>query len=204
MEEANYVKQLTEIRTMMDRSSRFVSLSGLSGVLAGIYSVIGAFGVKYTMVHFRPVYADLSNTGFRIILSIAFAVMGLSFLTAVILSVYKAGKRGEKTWNSAARRLIINFCIPMIAGGVVCLSMIQHSLYGLIAPFTLIFYGLALLNASKYTLETVRYLGLFFLVLGLISTQFLGKGLLFWTIGFGGFHIFYGTFMYFKFDRQAK
>jgi hypothetical protein len=65
----------------------------------------------------------------------------------------------------------------------------------------LIFYGLALINASKYTYNDIRYLGISELLIGLCSTLFLGYGLFFWAAGFGLAHIVYGALMYFKYDK---
>ncbi len=38
-----HLQDLTEIRSMMERSSRFISLSGLSGISAGVFALIGAY-----------------------------------------------------------------------------------------------------------------------------------------------------------------
>jgi ABC-type dipeptide/oligopeptide/nickel transport system permease component len=212
MEEKQYIEQLKDIRNLMDRSSRFVSLSGLSGVMAGIYAIIGALGVKY-LIHqyaeygkslsgaYRP-YITLESRAFLYIIFIACAVVVLSVVTAIVLSARKARKRNEKVWNASSRRMLINFSIPLLTGGIFGIMLLKQQHYGLISPITLIFYGLALVNASKYTLETLRSLGICFIVLGLINTAFPGYGLQFWTIGFGFFHILYGTVMYLKFDRK--
>lgn len=204
MEDRNYIEQLAQIRTMMDKSSRFVSLSGLSGVLAGVYAVIGAFTAKYIVNHSTQRYITLESTEFKRILFIAGLVLFLSLVTAMLLSAREARKRNEKIWNSTSRRMLINLGIPLVTGGVFGITLLLQHHYGIICPITLIFYGLALVNASKYTLETIRSLGISFIVLGLINAAFPGYGFEFWTLGFGGFHIFYGTFMYFKFDRAAR
>lgn len=203
MKDQHYIEQLKDIRTMMDRSSRFLSLSGLSGILAGVYAIIGAFAVRSIIQGKRYMYITLESREFRNILFIAAAVVVLSLLTGVLLSARKAQKRNEKLWNSASRRLVINFSIPMITGGIFGILLLRQQHYGLISAVTMLFYGMALLNSSKYTLETVRSLGISFIVLGLITTAMPGYSLEFWTIGFGGFHILYGTIMYIKFDRKT-
>jgi len=204
MEDKNYIEQLSQIRTMMDKSSRFVSLSGLSGILAGVYAIIGAFGAKYVVDHRTRRYVTLESGEFKRIVAIAIGVMVLSIITAMVLSRRKAKKRNETIWTPTSRRMLINMGIPLLAGGIFGITILRQGHYGLICPVTLIFYGLALVNASKYTLETVRSLGVSFVVLGLINAIFPGYGLEFWTLGFGGFHIFYGAVMYFKFDRATK
>ena len=91
--------------------------------------------------------------------------------------------------------------IPLITGGLFCLALLYHGLAGLVAPATLVFYGLALVNASKYTLHDIRNVGYCEIVLGLASLFFLGYGLEVWVIGFGILHIIYGSLMYWKYER---
>jgi len=128
----------------------------------------------------------------------------LSIATGIILTVRKATRNHDKIWDSSTKRLLINFSIPLITGGVFILVLLDYGMIGLIAPCTLIFYGLSCINASKYTIGTIRYLGIAEIVLGLIATQFIGYGLYFWAVGFGVFHIIYGTFMYFKHDQTIS
>jgi hypothetical protein len=207
MEAKDYLKDITEIKNMMDRSSRFISLSGLSGVLAGIYCLIGA------VLAYTTLYTDASSMGnYSVVIVsqekverlfiIALTVIVLSLITGISFSMRKAKKSNESLWNSSSRRLVINFAIPLFTGGFFILFLIEKEILGLVAPLTLLFYGLACVNASKYTLGDVRYLGITLIILGLLSTWFLGYGLLFWALGFGVCHILYGGFMYFKYDRN--
>lgn len=206
MENKDYLKDIQDIKQMMSKSSQFISLSGLSGILAGIYALIGAW------MAYKTIYFDTSTMGGykNLIISeeavikllvIAASVAVLSLVTGILLSIRKAKMSNETIWNSTARRLVINFLIPLATGGFFILFLIEKEMLGLIAPLTLIFYGLACVNASKYTLGGVRYLGITFIVLGLLSTWFLGYGLLFWALGFGVCHILYGSIMYFKYEK---
>ena len=207
MENEKYFNDITEIKNLMNKSSRFISLSGLSGVLAGIYALIGAW-LAYKTIYFDTAtmgdYRNLiiSEDAVLRLLLIASLVLVASVVTAIFLSIDKAKKSNEKIWNSASKRLILNFIIPLATGGFFILFLIEKEMFGLIVPLNLIFYGLACVNASKYTLGDVRYLGLTMIVLGLLSTWFLGYGILFWALGFGGCHILYGSLMYFKYDRN--
>ena len=191
----------------MNQSSRFVSLSGLSGVLAGIYCLVGAW-FAYKTIYFDTStlggYKNLiiSQTAVYKLLIIAAIVIALSLITAIILSSQKAKKTNEAIWNASSKRLIINFLIPLATGGFFILFLIEKEILSLIAPLTLIFYGLSCVNASKYTLGDVRYLGITLIILGLLCTCFIGFGLLFWALGFGICHILYGGIMYYKYDRK--
>ncbi len=199
MKENEYIDQLRDIKTIMDRSTRFLSLSGLSGVMAGVYALAGAFLANLIINNHLKV-----RSGKLIeICLIAAIVLIFSIVTAFVFSKAKSRKTGEKLWSSSSKRLFINLSIPLITGGVFGVHLLQHYLYGLIPPVMLIFYGLALLQASKYTLETIRSLGILFIILGLINCWFIGYGLYFWAMGFGVLHIIYGTYMHFTHDRKS-
>ncbi|WP_395053630.1 hypothetical protein [Flavobacterium sp.] len=210
MEAKDYLKDIQDIKSMMANSSQFLSLSGLSGILAGVYSLIGAFlannllssysGTNYKITRNTSPISETEITNQLFL--IAICVIALSIVTGLTLSARKAKKQGETLWNVSSRKLIINFSIPLITGGIFALIQLLKQDYVLIAPITLIFYGLGCVNASKNTFRDVRYLGITLVILGLISTYYSGFGLLFWTLGFGICHILYGSIMYFKYDRN--
>ena len=200
--EDRYLNDISEIKNMMSKSSQFISLSGFAGIMAGIYALIGAFIANQLIENHEGYYITLESNTFKLIVLTAFLVLLLSVVTATILTYVKAKKVGEKVWNPTSKRMLINFLIPLVTGGIFALLLLRNENYGLIAPVTLIFYGLACVNASKYTLRDVRYLGLTITILGLIATEFSGYALEFWALGFGVCHIIYGTMMYFKYDRK--
>ena len=204
------IQQLTEIRNMMERSSRFISLSGLSGVSAGVIALLGAgFAYLYCgndlgYFNFSKHFTVVSNlTPHHTVLILALDAMimlALAIISGIYFTTMKARKKGLKVWDATAKRLVINLFIPLAAGGMFCLAMFYHHLFFLISPATLIFYGLALINASKYTFHEVRVLGIAEIILGLLASWLVGYGLLLWTIGFGLLHIFYGMMMYYRYD----
>jgi len=209
-----HLETLSEIRNMMERSSRFISLSGLSGIAAGIAALIGA-AMVYIYLDITPFdsqrlyYVQALTTGKWGIDYITFffldaaLVLFVALAAGVFFTTRKAKKTGHKIWDKSSKRLLINMAIPLVTGGIFCLSMLKHGMFGfgLLAPATLIFYGLACVNASKYTLDDIRYLGIMEIILGLIAINFIGYGLEFWAIGFGVLHIIYGARMYFKYER---
>jgi hypothetical protein len=208
-----HLQTLTDIRSMMERSSRFISLSGLSGVFAGIFALIGAYLAYARMGSYSENYrtmmqmdrdgrVELINEMISYLFFVAAGVLIASLLVGTLLTMRNSRKRGIKIWDSTAKRLLINLAIPLLTGGMFCLVLLYHGDIGLIAPATLIFYGLALINASKYTLNDIRYLGVCEIILGLISSFYIGYGLIFWAVGFGVLHIIYGSVMYFKYERN--
>ncbi|MCS3530841.1 hypothetical protein [Chryseobacterium sp. JUb7] len=204
MDSKNYHEDLLHIRSMMERSSRFISLSGLSGVVAGLAAIIGAVYVYFVFEREGISYFDGDRNIFGPSLVKELVLIGTCILVVAVLSGYiftanKSKKKGLKIWDATTKRLLATFAIPLVTGGFVCLGLLYHHLFVMISPATLIFYGLALVSAERYTLTDIKYLGYCQIVLGLISLFFLGWGLLFWTIGFGVLHIVYGMIMHKKY-----
>jgi hypothetical protein len=205
-DDQDYIRDIAEMRSMMERTSKFMSLSGLAGVMAGLYALTGAV-IAYLVFDFPAVQlaqrlspGDLPPVILQIIL-LAILVLVMSVGTAIFLSSKKAGKNGERIWNATSRRLLINMAVPLVSGGLLILIVIARGMIDFIAPFTLIFYGLALYNASRFTYEEVRSLGIIQIVLGLISSFFVEYGLVAWALGFGLFHIIYGIYMHYRYER---
>jgi hypothetical protein len=209
-QEQDHLKTLTEIRTLMKQSSRFLSLSGLSGIFAGIFALIGA-AVAYFYMDIgilNDKYYELAFIDKRLNLNFIaffFADAMLVLILALSVGLYftyrNAKKRNTAVWSPATKRLAINLLIPLIAGGLFCLLLVHHHQIYLVAPATLVFYGIALINGSKYTLNDVKYLGISEIILGLIGCYWVGYGLIFWAIGFGILHILYGAVMYYKYEK---
>ena len=202
MSEKDYLKDISEIKDLMNRSSRFISLSGLSGILAGIYALIGASFAYWLVENSGREYLILDGRVFRLVLIVLFLIAAFSILTAVFLTTRKAKKNNERIWDASSKRLVINFLIPLVAGGTYILIILGQQKYGQTAALMLIFYGLALVSASKYSLSDIRYLGYIEIVLGLICAMLPGYGFWLWVLGFGVLHIVYGIIMYFKYDKQ--
>jgi hypothetical protein len=206
MQEEQIYSELNSIRNLMERSAKFISLSGLSGILAGVYALIGA-GFGYFLVYGTSGGLDYRNhyvNDDAIVLQlffIALAVLVLSLGTGVLLTVRKAKNKGEKVWNPSSKKLLVNMAIPLVTGGILVLILLFRGYFGIIAPATLIFYGLALVAGSHYTFSDVKWLGIYEIILGLLAACLPGYGIVFWTIGFGVLHIIYGSIMHFRYDR---
>ncbi|NLR89841.1 hypothetical protein [Flammeovirga agarivorans] len=198
MKEQEYINDLKEIKDIMNRSSRFLSLSGLSGISAGFCALVGAYfayDILYNIGYNRTIIGQ-KKIDALVVIGIVTLLAALG--SALFFTFREAKKNGRTLWDLQAKRLLINMMIPLVAGGVLTLSLVEKGFIGLAAPLTLIFYGLALVNASKYSVSELRGMGILEIILGLLATQFIGYGLWFWTIGFGVLHIVYGTYMYFN------
>lgn len=202
MSSEDYLKDLSEIKNIMNRSSRFISLSGLSGILAGIYALIGGSIAYYIVSNSTRGYLILDGEIFTICIGIFIAIALLSIITGIYLTTKKAKKNGEKIWDSSSKRLVFNFIIPLVVGGIYILILLLKQKYGQTGALMLIFYGLALVNASKYSIGYIRYLGYIEIILGLIGAIYPGYGFWLWMIGFGIMHIIYGAYMHFTLDKN--
>ena len=208
-EQNQHLETLQDIKKIMERSSRFISLSGWSGVAAGLCALIGA-GIAYQWLagnysdyNSRGSYAgsDFQDLKTRLLI-LAATVLAAALVSSFYFTWRRAKHDNQSVWNFTSRRLIINMLIPLVAGGVFILGMLQYNDWRFVAPSCLIFYGISLVNASKYTLSDVRWLGFLEIILGLINMQFIGKGLYFWAAGFGVLHIIYGLLMWWKYERS--
>lgn len=202
-----HLAQLSEIKNLMESSTRFISLSGLSGVFAGVWAIIGAAVAFYIIgegsyvLDMQRIAIYFQDGRYIYLLLDALGIFLLALTTGIFFTVRKARKENQPIWNKLTMRVAANLAIPLVSGGLFCIILMYHGIFGLIGPATLIFYGLALVNASKYTLNDIRFLGLIEIILGLIACFFIGYGLLFWVIGFGILHIIYGVSMYYKYER---
>ncbi|WP_299252850.1 hypothetical protein [uncultured Lacinutrix sp.] len=202
MSDKDYLKDISEIKNLMNKSSRFISLSGLSGILAGAYALIGAAVTYYLVNSYSYGVLTLDGWIFRTVMFVLFLVAFFSAVTGIFLTTRKAKKNGEKIWDASSRRLIFNFLIPLVAGGLYILIILAQGKYGQTGGLMLIFYGLALVSASKYSIGDIKYLGFIEIILGLIATLYPGYGFYLWIIGFGVMHIIYGSIMHFKYDTK--
>ena len=206
--------ELRHIRSMMERSSRFISLSGLSGVAAGFCGLVGAVVAYPYVMGQKPLFIDvekgkqqwaLSDPAFILnsyLFWIAAFTLVAAVLAAFIFTYIRSKKQGIPVWGHQATRLAINIAIPLFIGGLFLLKAIVLGAFLLVVPGCLIFYGLALLNASKYTVPEIRLLAISQLALAAVNLFIpYGYGIYFWTIGFGLLHIIYGILMWYKYER---
>ncbi len=212
------LETIQDIRNMMDRSSRFISLSGLSGIAAGLCALTGAW-FAYDLIESSDgsgvrksglIRDGYSSDGVGMLRSFMgsrlFTIAVLTLISAIVLAVFftyiRSKRQGVPVWGGTAKRLIWNIAVPLTAGGLFLLKLIEAGVYGLIAPGCLIFYGIALINGAKYTFGEIRFLGYAITGLGVINCWFQGYGLYVWAAGFGLLHIVYGIVMWNKYERQ--
>jgi len=207
--DTNYLNDIKEIKSLMESRSRFLSLSGLSGILAGVYALVGAFVARHLALNANSIaYKDVRAGIWSPIVIKLLIVAAIVFICALITAYYftyrKAKGQQQKVWTKATYKTLISFCIPFITGALVTVVLLYKGQFYNIAAFTLIFYGLALYCAGVYTYKDVQWLGISEVLTGILALIFYGYSLYFWAFGFGILHIIYGTIMYFKYDLKNK
>lgn len=208
MNTEKHLQDIIEIRRIMERSGRFLSLSGISGIVAGILALAGGIfavfvitnGIQPTSINWGNIHSD-DSIGMKLIL-IGVSVLFLSIVSGFYFTSKKAKKHGYNIWDTVAQKAAFNFSIPLVTGGIFCLIMLKQGSVGMMSPATLIFYGLALVNAGKFMHNEITYLGICEIILGLIALNFIGYGIYFWMLGFGILHILYGIILYVKYDKE--
>ncbi len=202
---------IKDIRSMMERSSRFLSLSGLSGVFIGLIAIAGVLvaysylGISFQERGYYQLVIDqngmLNQKAYQFLFTELLLMLALAIMFGIYLASRNAHSKKLPIWDATAKRLVINMAIPLITGALYCCVLLHQGQIALIAPATIIFYGLAILNASKYTLHDIRSLGILEIIIGLLASWYVDFGLLFWGLGFGVLHIVYGLYIYFKYEK---
>lgn len=205
MNQKDLINQIGQIRSLMEKSSKFMSISGLSGVLIGSYALIGT-AVAYIMLYgfnsqfgYRDHYVNRESI--HALLFIAFAVLIVSIGTGYYMAKQKAKKAGQSIWNPTSKALFQAMAIPLLTGGVLALILLYQQNISMIASILLIFYGLSLSAASSFSFRELRWLGVLDIVLGLLALCFPGYGIYFWAAGFGVLHIIYGLIVHQRYEK---
>jgi len=209
MEKNNHpIDDIKVIKSIMEQSTRFLSLSGLSGISAGIIAIAGALAAKFIIngpvinaanIIQNVTLPELPGKTFSLLLADAAAVLVLAISSALFFSWRKARKKGSRIWTPVTARLFLNLSIPLVAGGLFIILTLGRMEGSIVAASTLIFYGLSLVNAAKFTLGEIFGLGILEIATGLLCLILPGYAFALWVFGFGILHIAYGTFMYFKY-----
>lgn len=201
MEKEKYLNDLQDIKDIMNRSSRFISLSGIAGVACGLVALLGAY-FYYTQVYVNvglEYFVSSNELMFKAAI-IAGLTLGLALLSAVGFTVRRSRLDSVKIWDARTKQMLTRFGVPLGTGGLLCLISFYHGASFLALPITLIFYGLGAYAASRFSYTELRSLGIINVFLGLLATVFLQYALVFWVLGFGVLNIVYGIVVHKKYE----
>ena len=212
-EQLKHLETLSQIRDLMDRSSRFISLSGLSGVAVGSFALLGV-ALAYGFLGIWPfekgpeyfaIARETHKWGmghYTFFFVTAIFVLFFAVASGIFFTTRKARQKGYQIWDATTKRLLVNLLIPLLTGAVFCFALYYHGQIEFVAPATIVFYGLGLVNASKYTFNDIRMLGILEIILGSVALFYPKYGLEFWGFSFGILHIIYGILMYYKYEKN--
>jgi hypothetical protein len=203
-----HLEDIKVIRKIMEESSRFLSLSGLSGIMAGLIAIAGAVAAKVIIEKHSPVtewysYPFTTDPEGRkmliLLLTDMAAVLVLALAGAVFFSSRKARMSGLSAWTPVTRRMLASLIVPLLTGGLfIILTITRVPAYVTVAS-TMIFYGLAVISAGKFTFGEIHWLGVLEITAGLICLLLPARSVLLWAVGFGAIHIVYGLFMHLRY-----
>ncbi|SDM64313.1 hypothetical protein SAMN05421823_11818 [Catalinimonas alkaloidigena] len=197
---------LHEIRQLMERTTRFTSLSGRAGMGVGVCALVGMAVLGW---HFRShhlsytqfMQGELPAASVRWVVGVMSGVFICAVASTFYFTFRNAQGTGQSLWQRQGQRFWLSLALPLTIGGAFCGALVYHGLFALLAPASLLFYGLALLHSSRYTFRGIRYLGWGEVLLGLASCFWIEQAPWCWTLGFGVLHILYGGTLFYTTER---
>ena len=119
MDKDKALESVFEIKELMEKSSKFISVSGIAAILAGIYALVGAYIATQVITPGTHLIVAL-----ELMAIIASLVLVAAAVTACILSYYKSKKTGQKFFSRLTYRALavyiasaigpISFSVPHV------------------------------------------------------------------------------------------
>ena len=185
-------ENLRMIRQMMERSTKHSSLSGFSGIIVGLWAIIGVAVTRLAVQpnrahHWLAYIAEFAATWA--------AVLVLSILTDLLVTKRRAALVGKHVFSKLGTHIVGAAAPGFTAGFVLTMYLLQQQRIGEVYGFWMLSYGLAICAVGLFSVRPVLFLGWAFLLAG-AATLFLphawGLGMM--ALSFGGFHIAYGLY----------
>jgi hypothetical protein len=192
LEEAR--ENLRVIRQTMERSTKYSTLSGLSGVLIGLAAIAGVLATNWLTGDAPPgasVYRHPS----------ALALVWVSVLVMAVAIDFACNKRraarvGKHVVSPLGAHIVLAALPAFLAGGVLTLFFYQHALLYYVWGVWMLSYGLAISAVGLFSVKPVLALGAAFVLAGAVTLLLpLPYHLYMMALTFGGFHIGYGVVM---------
>jgi len=206
------------MKKSLEQSSRFISLSGLSGVFVGFCGLLGTYIMHYLirgddtksdkeMLNIISSF-DYYNLSVHVfvgehLIFLAIYTVIFAILFAFYLTLRRSKRENHPIWDIHIQKQLSTLSIPLIVGLIFVIKLVASANYPLIVPSLLLFYGIALVNIRGLTNGDIGYLGYAFIVLGIVNLWLEGWGILFFGFGFGVLHIIYGTVTFIIYERHT-
>lgn len=188
-------ENLRVIRDLMERSTKYSTFSGLSGVLAGTASITGCIVTHLLQRRFPD------PASFRIPFLLTWSLVILCAIGGdFLLTKRRATRVGKRIVSRLGKQMVIASAPGLGTGALLTLYFLSHNLLADIFPMWMLAYGIAVCAVGLFSQREVSWLGAAFLAAGTITlllplfglTALPALGLIMMAVTFGGFHIVYG------------
>lgn len=192
LEEAR--ENLRVIRQTMERSTKYSTLSGLSGVLIGLVAIAGVVATQITLAQ-TPALRD-STAGALYLAGIWLPALALAVTIEFLCNKRRASRVGKHLFSHLGAHILVAAAPAFLAGAVLTLFFSLHHLLFYIWGVWMLCYGAAICAVGLFSVRPVSVLGAAFVVAGALTFLLpVSAQLTMMAVTFGGFHIFYGILM---------
>lgn len=177
------MENLKFIRQTMERATAYTGVSGIGQVIVGLTALIASWAA-----------AQQTEASHWIFIWVSEAVVSL--VISSLMMVKKSRHLQLPLWSETARRYLLGFTPPMLAGALLTTVLYQHSLFEMIPGVWLLLYGTAIIAGGTYSVQVVPVMGFSFMLLGvfaLLGPTLWGNALM--ALGFGGLHMLFGLWI---------
>ena len=117
-------EDLREIRQMMERSSRFLSLSGSSGIGIGFLAMVfvGWQVSKGNMSFLDQQNFDVTTPAWEEFILGSLTLFGVCLVLSMGFTLRRTKKKGLKVWTSSTRNILGAIGLPMMVGALIMLQ----------------------------------------------------------------------------------
>lgn len=189
-------ENLRVIRELMERSTRYSTFSGLSGICAGLFSILGCLVQRFWVLSL-PASERLVAFTINWTLVIALTIGADFFLTK-----RKAPLVGKTILSRLGRQMVVASAPGLLTGALLTLFLLQQGHMDQVYPVWMLSYGSAVCAVGLFSQKEVGRLGRAFLTAGALTLALglltalqpyiASLGLFITALTFGGFHIAYG------------
>lgn len=174
------MENLRFIRQTMEEAGAFTAVPGWGTVLVGM-TALGATSLAFV----QP------EAGRWVGVWLIEALVGVTIAGWAVAR--KAQRAGLPLLSGGARKFVLSFLPPALAGAILTMALYEAESVGSIPGIWLLLYGAAVVTAGTFSVRIVPVMGLCFMMTGaaaLFSPSTWGD--FYMAAGFGGLHVLFG------------